>query len=152
MEFSQQDEYFMQRALQLANQAAMHNEVPVGAVVVFEDKIIGEGWNKPIGEQDCTCHAEIVALRAACDYMQNYRLPKTTLYVTLEPCLMCAGAIIYARLKRLVFGAYDLKSGVAGSVTDVFKIPQLNHIVLCEQGLLAKESSMLLKIFFKAKR
>ncbi len=142
----------MQRALQLARQAEAMGEVPVGAVVVFDGEVIGEGFNQPIGSDDPSAHAEIMALRAAGKCMQNYRLPGTTLYVTLEPCTMCAGAIIHARIERLVFAAADPRTGAAGSVYDVLADARHNHRVMVEGGLMAAESAVMLKAFFRARR
>jgi len=146
------DTYWMSRALELAQQAEAEGEVPVGAVIVRDDVILGEGWNRPIVSHDTTAHAEIQALRAACQQAQNYRLPKSTLYVTLEPCLMCAGAIVHARIDRLVFAAKEPKTGAAGSCFDVLNTPQLNHRVSCEHGILAEQSSTLLRNFFRIRR
>lgn len=146
------DEYWMRQALLLAKQAEQHGEVPVGAVIVLDDELIGAGWNQPIGQNDPTAHAEIVALRAACLHQQNYRLPGATMYVTLEPCVMCAGAIIHARIERVIFAAKEPKTGAAGSCFDLFNTPQLNHRVTCEQGLLAEESGEMLRAFFRSKR
>ncbi len=143
----------MQHALALAERAADHGEVPVGAVVVAEGRIIGEGWNQPIGRHDPTAHAEIVALRAAAQTLQNYRLPGTTLYVTLEPCPMCAGAIVHARVDRVVFATTDPRSGAAGSMFDLLPSDQrFNHYTQCEGGVLAEQSAMLLRDFFRARR
>lgn len=146
------DEKWMRHALALAAQAETLAEVPVGAVVVLNEEIIGEGFNRPIAQNDATAHAEINAIRSACQHQQNYRLPGATLYVTLEPCAMCAGAIIHARLARLVFAANEPKTGAAGSCCDLFKLPGLNHKVLCEGGVLAEQSSLLLRNFFRARR
>ena len=146
------DEYWMAHALYLAKKAQKYNEVPVGAVIVKDNKIIGEGWNQPIVSKDPTAHAEIQAIRMACLEQSNYRLPGTTLYISLEPCLMCAGAIIHARISRVLFAATEPKTGAAGSFFDVFNENKLNHTVKCEQGLLAEESSKILKQFFKARR
>ena len=142
----------MQRALELAHYAEEQGEVPVGAVVVFENKIIGEGWNQPISTNDPTAHAEIIALRNAAQHQNNYRLPGTTLYVTLEPCMMCASAMIHARIERLVFAASDPKTGAAGSQIDIFNLPFVNHKVTYEGGLLVKESQKRLKSFFQQRR
>ncbi len=143
----------MQHALALAERAADQGEVPVGAVVVAEGRIIGEGWNQPIGRHDPTAHAEIVALRAAAQTLQNYRLPGTTLYVTLEPCPMCAGAIVHARVDRVVFATTDPRSGAAGSMFDLLPSDQrFNHYTQCEGGVLAEQSAMLLRDFFRARR
>ena len=143
---------YMQRAIELARHAEAEGEVPVGALIVYDNEIIAEGWNTPITGNDPTAHAEIKALRAAADKIKNYRLLDTTLYVTLEPCVMCAGAIIHARVKRVVFGANDPKTGAAGSVFDVLNTDRLNHQVDILQGVLAEECSALLSEFFKAKR
>lgn len=149
---SDKDRQWMQRALELARHAEAEGEVPVGAVVVLNDRIIGEGWNQPISAQDSTAHAEIIALRQACQSQQNYRLPGAELFVTLEPCVMCAGALVHARINRLVFAAVEPKTGAAGSCLDVFSLPNLNHRVHCESGLLGEESSELLRAFFRARR
>ena len=141
----------MRRALELARHARDEGEVPVGAVVVCEDRIVGEGWNRPISAADATSHAEIEAIRAACRQLLNYRLAGATLYVTLEPCAMCIGAIFHARIARVVFGAADLKSGAAGSVIDLFQ-SRLNHHATVEGGLLAEKCGALLSEFFAAKR
>jgi len=146
------DEQFMQHALFLANKAEQEGEVPVGAVLVKDNEIIGEGWNHPISKHDPTAHAEIMALRDAAEKIGNYRLPDTTLYVTLEPCVMCAGAIIHARVKKVVFGARDPKTGAAGSVFDVLGTDKLNHKVEVESGVLEKECAEKLTAFFKARR
>ena len=146
------DEYWMAHALYLAKKAQKYNEVPVGAVIVKDNKIIGEGWNQPIASKDPTAHAEIQAIRMACLDQSNYRLPGTTLYISLEPCLMCAGAIIHARISRVLFAATEPKTGAAGSFFDIFNENKLNHNVEFEQGLLAEESSKILKQFFKARR
>lgn len=143
----------MRHALALAHQAQADGEVPVGAVVVADGEIIGEGWNRPIGSSDPTAHAEIVALRAAAAAIGNYRLPGSTLYVTLEPCPMCAGAIVHARVKRVVFAATDPRAGAAGSVFDLLPSDaRFNHYTCCEGGVLAEESSTLLKTFFRERR
>ncbi len=150
--FTKADERWMERALALAEDAKAAGEVPVGAVVVHEDGEIGAGFNQPISTADPSAHAEIVALRAAAKSLGNYRLPGTTLYVTLEPCPMCAGAIVQARVARVVFGASDDRWGAAGSVFDVLASPVLNHRPECAGGLLAARSADLLRDFFKAKR
>ena len=142
----------MRRALELAQRAADEGEVPVGAVVVKEGKIVGEGWNRPIAASDPTAHAEIQAMRAAGEKLDNYRLLDTTLYVTLEPCVMCTGAIIHARIGRVVFGADDPKTGAAGSAFDLLGSTQHNHQVTIERGVLADRCSELLRQFFKARR
>ncbi len=146
------DEHWMCYALTLAERAQQHNEVPVGAVIVQDNTLIGEGWNQPISSQDPTAHAEMEAIRAACLHTQNYRLPNTTLYTTLEPCLMCAGAIVHSRISRVVFAAFEPKTGAAGSCFDVFNEPRLNHRVECHHGIMAEHSSDLLRRFFKARR
>lgn len=142
----------MRQALLLAQQAEHNGEVPVGAVIVLNDQLIGSGWNQPISQNDPTAHAEVVALRAACLQQQNYRLPNSTMYITLEPCIMCAGAIVHARIERVVFAATEPKTGAAGSCFDIFNTNQLNHRVNCDQGVLAEESSKLLRDFFRSKR
>ncbi|MBT3504185.1 MAG: tRNA adenosine(34) deaminase TadA [Piscirickettsiaceae bacterium] len=147
-----EDQKWMHHALALAEKAQQQDEVPVGAVIVLNNTIIGEGWNQPISSNDATAHAEIQAIRAACLKSNNYRLPNTTLYVTLEPCLMCAGAIIHSRIARLVFAAKEPKTGAAGSGFDVLNNHRLNHHVECEHGVLAEQSSQLLRQFFKARR
>jgi tRNA(adenine34) deaminase len=147
-----QDVGFMARALELARTAQAAGEVPVGAVVVKDGVIVAEGWNCPIGANDPTAHAEMVALRAAGVALQSYRLTDTTLYVTLEPCPMCAGAMVHARVRRLVFGATDPRAGAAGSVFNVVQHPALNHRMDCTAGVLADECSALLRDFFVARR
>ena len=142
----------MRHALQLAAHAEQNGEVPVGAVLVRQDEMIAEGWNQPILSHDPTAHAEIIALREAARRLENYRLPDTTLYVTLEPCVMCAGAIIHARVNRVVYGAPDPKAGAAGSVFNTLLTDQFNHKVRCEGGVLQQECSDLLVRFFKARR
>lgn len=146
------DKHWMKRALDLARQAELDGEVPVGAVLVMDNEIIGEGSNSPISNHDPSAHAEIVALRAAGQHLQNYRLPGTTLYVTLEPCCMCAGAIIQARIERLVFAASDPKAGAAGSVFDLLHSDKLNHRLEIIGGVMAGESAELLQTFFKSRR
>lgn len=146
------DEYYMQQALALAEQAASEDEVPVGAIVVVEGEIIGRGYNQRESGRDATLHAEMIALREACAALSGWRLPAATLYVTLEPCPMCAGAMVNARVPRLVFGAYDPKAGASGSVLDITDCAQLNHRLLVTGGVLAKESAELLKGFFAKKR
>ena len=143
---------FMRAALALAREAAASDEVPVGAVVVLEGNIVGRGFNQPISRHDPTAHAEVMALRAAAAQLGNYRLPGATLYVTLEPCAMCAGAIMHARIDRVVFGARDPKTGAAGSVVDLFDEPRLNHHAVVEGGVLADECGALLSGFFAARR
>lgn len=142
----------MRHALALAQRAQQAGEVPVGAVLVQGTEIIGEGWNQPISAHDPSAHAEMVAMRAAGEKLRNYRLTDSTLYVTLEPCVMCAGAIIHARVERLVFGAADPKAGAVSSVYDVLSVPRLNHKVTCEGGILETECGELLREFFRARR
>lgn len=146
------DERWMRHALSLAEHAQTEDEVPVGAVLVLNDEIIGEGWNRPIGAHDPTAHAEIMALRAAGERVKNYRLTDSTLYVTLEPCIMCAGAIAHARVKRLVFGATDPRVGAVGSAFDVLSAECLNHRVEVTQGILAADCGDMLREFFRARR
>ena len=146
------DADFLRRALALATHAQKQNEVPVGAVVVLGGEVIGEGWNHPIAAHDPTAHAEIVALRAAAVGRQNYRLAASTLYVTLEPCAMCVGAAINARVARIVFGTWDQKAGACGSVFDLPREPRLAHRVDVFGGVLAEECGALLRRFFEARR
>jgi len=146
------DEAFMRRALELARQGQAEGEVPVGAVVVLDDRVIGEGWNRPIAARDPTAHAEIQALRAAAQAVGNYRLAGAQLYVTLEPCAMCVGAMFHSRIARVVFGARDPKTGSAGSVIDLFSETRLNHHATVVEGVLAEESGALLSAFFAARR
>jgi tRNA(adenine34) deaminase len=143
---------FMQRALELARRAEAAGEVPVGAVIVKDGAIVAEGWNQPIGACDPTAHAEIVALRAAGQALDTYRLTGTTLYVTLEPCAMCASAMVHARVQRLVFAATDPRAGAAGSVFNIVQHPALNHRIECTAGVMADECSALLRKFFVARR
>jgi tRNA(adenine34) deaminase len=147
-----EDEKWMQEALDRAICAKNSQEVPVGAVLVLDGKIMGEGWNNPIGLHDCTAHAEVNALRAGGLALGNYRLPGSTLYVTLEPCILCVGAILHARIQRLVFGAYDPKTGAVASVFQLLDAPGLNHRVFWRGGVRASESSLLLQAFFKERR
>lgn len=146
------DEYFMREALSLARAAECLGEVPVGALVVRDGVIVGRGFNSPIGESDPTAHAEIAALRDAGRNLENYRLPGCELFVTLEPCAMCAGAILHARLTRVVYGARDYKTGVHGSVVDLFAVERLNHHTEVLGGVLAEECGQLLSDFFAARR
>jgi tRNA(adenine34) deaminase len=149
----QDDRAYMEHALLLAQRAMAKGEVPVGAVVVIEGRIVGEGWNRPIATRDPTAHAEIMALRDAALRIDNYRLIESTLYVTLEPCIMCAGAIVHARVKRVVYGAKDPKGGAAGSVFNLLPSDhRFNHRVEVEGGLMQHESSELLKTFFRQRR
>lgn len=147
-----QDEYFMQQALDLARNAARMGEVPVGAVVVLDGTVVGQGFNQPITRHDPSAHAEIMALRDAGKRIANYRLPECTLYVTLEPCAMCAGAIMHARIKRLVYGAADPKTGAAGSVIDLFQESRLNHHTAVRGGVLAEACGTLVSDFFRRRR
>jgi tRNA(adenine34) deaminase len=146
------DQEFMRRALALAERAEDEGEVPVGALVVLDSRVVGEGWNRPIVSADPTAHAEIVALREAAARVGNYRLPGATLYVTLEPCPMCAGAMVHARIARVVFGAADERSGAAGSVFDILNSSSLNHQARIEGGVLADECAAKLREFFRARR
>ena len=146
------DEDYMRAALEQARQAGACDEVPVGAVVVLDGEIVGRGFNQPIGRHDPTAHAEIMALRDAATRLGNYRLPGCALYVTLEPCVMCSGAIMHARIARVVYGARDPKTGVAGSVLDLFAEPRLNHHATIEGGLLADDCGRMLSSFFGARR
>jgi tRNA(adenine34) deaminase len=151
--FDEADIAFMRRALELAAHARdAHEEVPVGAVLVREDSIIGEGWNRSISGNDASAHAEIAALRDAGTREGNYRLPGSTLYVTLEPCVMCAGAIVHARVARVVYAATDPKTGAAGSVFDILLSPLHNHRVAVTGGLLSEEASAMLRAFFRERR
>ena len=153
MFWSLSDVQWMQKALRLARQGADVGEVPVGAVLVHDQQIIGQGFNQPIGGHDATAHAEIVALREACQRLQNYRLPlQTTLYVTLEPCTMCIGALIHARVDRLVYAASEPRAGMVGSQMDLSMQPFYNHNIRVYKGLCGEMSSQLLKRFFRERR
>jgi tRNA(adenine34) deaminase len=143
---------FMQRALRLAQRAADEGEVPVGALLVLDDAIIGEGWNQPIASHDPTAHAEIVAMRAGALALQNYRLGAATLYATLEPCVMCMGAVLNARISRVVFGAWDAKAGACGSVVDLPREPRLAHQLDVFGGVCSEEAASLLRQFFESRR
>ena len=143
---------WMRYALGLAGRAGERDEVPVGAIIVQDDEVIGEGWNRPISSNDPTAHAEIVALRAAAQALGNYRLGGATLYVTLEPCLMCAGAMIHARIERLVFGASDPRRGAVNSTGHVFETQGLNHHVQHEGGVMSEQCSRRLQAFFQERR
>lgn len=143
---------WMQQALSRAEAAAARDEVPVGAIVVHDGRIIGDGGNRPILDHDPTAHAEIVALRAAARTVGNYRLVGASLYVTLEPCVMCVGAMMHARIARVVYGAPDPKTGACGSVVDLFAEPRLNHHASVIGGVMAAESAALLRRFFAARR
>lgn len=148
----QDDEYWMQAALKLADRAAELGEVPVGALVVLDNQIIGEGWNQPISGADPTAHAEIMALRQAASYLNNYRLPGACLYVTLEPCTMCAGAMVHSRIKRLVFGAAEPKAGAIISRQQCLDQPWLNHVVSWTGGVLGDVCGQRLSVFFQKRR
>lgn len=150
--FDSRDEYWMKQAILLAESAKQAGEVPVGAVVVLNDAIIAEGYNRPISTRDPTAHAEIVALRTAAEKMGNYRLLNTTLYVTLEPCVMCAGAMVHARVKRLVYGAADPRAGAIVTMSSVVDLPFLNHRIEHAGGVLAGQCSELLSSFFRERR
>lgn len=153
MFWSLSDVQWMQKALRLASQGAKLGEVPVGAVLVHDQQIIGQGFNQPIGGHDATAHAEIVALREACQRLQNYRLPlQTTLYVTLEPCTMCIGALIHARVDRLVYAASEPRAGMVGSQMDLSMQSFYNHNIRVYKGLCGEMSSQLLKRFFRERR
>ncbi|WP_102795973.1 tRNA adenosine(34) deaminase TadA [Bowmanella denitrificans] len=143
---------WMSRALELAKQAWQENEIPVGAILVRNDQIVGQGWNRPIGSHDPSAHAEMLAVRQAGQAIGNYRLLDTTLYVTLEPCPMCAGLLVHSRIQRLVFGAADLKTGACGSVMDLVRHPGLNHQLEVTGGVLAEPCGALLSDFFKWRR
>ncbi len=143
---------FMRLALEQARLACAAGEVPVGAVLVFDDRVIATGANGPIGRRDPTAHAEIEALRAGAQALGNYRLMGSELYVTLEPCLMCAGALVHARVSRVIFGAWDVKFGAAGSLIDAFRLPGVNHRVDAFGGVLLPECNRLLSDFFERQR
>src|ERR1700722_4037501 len=146
------DADYMRLCLALAEQAQQHDEVPVGAVLVLGERVIGEGSNRPIATHDPTAHAEIEALRAGGKALGSYRLTDTTLYVTLEPCAMCAAAIVHARVRRVVFGAWDPRAGAAGSVVDIFRLPGLNHRVDVFGAVLSEECGAQLQRFFAQRR
>ena len=146
------DEEWMQYAMTLALKAQDEGEVPVGAVLVLDNRVIGEGWNRSIGHHDPTAHAEIMALRLGGCAVQNYRLIDATLYVTLEPCVMCAGAMIHSRIRRVVYGAADAKTGAAGSLLDVLRHPGMNHQIEITSGVLAQACSEQLSAFFRYRR
>jgi len=152
MSWAETDIEFMRAALAEAEKASASDEIPVGAVVVLSGEIIGSGFNRTISDCDPSGHAEILALRQAAINQNNHRLVGTTLYVTLEPCVMCVGAMIQARVQRLVFGAYDLKAGAVGSVLDLNEFKELNHRIEINGGLRQAECSSILKEFFEAKR
>lgn len=151
-EQEQLDFQFMQRAYELAQQAERFDEIPVGAVIVYQGKIIGEGFNQSIMLNDPSSHAEMNAIRQAGTKLNNYRLLDCTLYVTLEPCPMCAGLLVHSRIKRLVFASQDLKTGAAGSALNLVDNPQLNHQIEVTSGILTVECSQLLSNFFKRRR
>jgi tRNA(adenine34) deaminase len=146
------DEAFMREALELARQAGAAGEVPVGAVVIQDGTVIGRGFNQPVGSSDPTAHAEVEALRRAAGHLRNYRLSGCDLYVTLEPCAMCAGAIMHARIRRLVYGARDPKTGACGGVTDLFADGRLNHHTTVSGGVLEEACGILLREFFAMRR
>jgi tRNA(adenine34) deaminase len=146
------DEQFMENALAIAYDATRQNEVPIGAIVVQESRIIAGANNRTVRDQDATAHAELLAIREACAELDRWRLDDCTLYVTLEPCAMCAGAIVLSRMKRVVFGAWDDKAGMAGSVGDLLRHPRLNHRPEVQGGLLADECAEMLSGFFEARR
>lgn len=146
------DIFWMRHAMALAGRAEAEGEVPVGAVLVLADQVVGEGWNRSIGRHDPTAHAEIMALRQGGAVLGNYRLLDTTLYVTLEPCVMCAGAMIHSRIGRLVFGARDEKTGAVGSLCDILRHPGMNHQITITPDILAQECASQLSAFFRARR
>ena len=150
--FTPADERAMRLALDQALNAALVGEVPVGAVILRDGQLIATGYNRPITTHDPTAHAEMVALRHAAELLENYRLPDCELFVTLEPCAMCAMALMHARFKRVVFGAFDPKTGAAGSVFDLLASPALNHRVEVSEGVLADEASRMLTNYFRRKR
>lgn len=151
-QFTAQDEAFMRLAMQKAALAEENGEVPVGAVLVKDGEVIAEGWNSVIGHHDATAHAEMVAIRQAGLKLENYRLLDTTLYVTLEPCPMCAGALLHSRVGRIVFGAFDLKAGAAGTVLNLFESQASYHYAQVAGGLLEEECRHQLQAFFKRRR
>lgn len=142
----------MRRALELARRAELDGEVPVGALLILGEEVIGEGWNRPIADNDPTAHAEILALRAGAQRLRNYRLERATLYATLEPCAMCLGAALNARVARVVFGAWDQKAGACGSVIDLTRQPKLAHRIDVFGGVCSEESTAMLREFFEARR
>jgi len=146
------DQQYMRIAIEQAQLAAQSGEVPVGAVLVRDGQVISKAFNKPIANQDPSAHAEILALREAALSEENYRIPGTTLYVTLEPCAMCSGAMLHARVSRVVYGAPDPKTGAAGSVLDLFASKQINHQTSVEGGVMSEECGQLLREFFKGRR
>lgn len=146
------DHKFMARALQLAQQAEAAGEVPVGAVLVKDGQIIAEGWNQPIGMNDPSAHAEMLAIRTAAQHLANYRLLDTTLYVTLEPCAMCAATMVHARVRRLVYAATDPRAGAAGTIFNITQHSALNHRLAVTSGVMAEECAAMLRNFFQARR
>ena len=146
------DIYFMQQALKCAQKAYEKDEVPVGAVIVKDNKIISKGYNKSITSKDTTAHAEIIAIRKACKKLNNYRLNDCSIYVTIEPCSMCAGALIHARIKNIYFGAKDIKTGACGSIFNIANSNKLNHNINIFGGLLEQDCAKIIKQFFKNKR
>jgi tRNA(adenine34) deaminase len=146
------DRQYMRLAIEQAQLAAQAGEVPVGAVLVRDDQVISKAFNKPIANHDPSAHAEILALRAAALAEENYRIPGSTLYVTLEPCAMCSGAMLHARIDRVVYGAPDPKTGAAGSVLNLFSSKQINHQTTIEGGIMSEECGQLLRDFFKGRR
>ena len=148
----ERDNFFMSRALELALEAQSAGEVPVGAVIVKDGVIVGEGWNRPISTRDPSAHAEMIAMRAAARALDNYRLLETSLYVTLEPCAMCSGAMVHARVKRLVYAATDPRAGAAGSLFNIVQHAALNHRVEISTGVMSEECSGLLRSFFASRR
>jgi tRNA(adenine34) deaminase len=149
---SSQDQYWMHYALGLAAKAAAQNEIPVGAVLVKNNSLIAQGWNQSIMLNDPSAHAEMQAIRQAGQVLENYRMLDSTLYVTLEPCIMCAGLLVHSRIHRLVFGAYDPKTGAVGSTMNLLADPGLNHQVLAEGGVLGKDCGEVLSAFFRQRR
>jgi len=150
--FSESDRHWMDRALQLAARAEEEGEVPVGAVLVRKEDVLGEGWNRPIKLNDPSAHAEILAMREAGQSEENYRLPGSTLYVTLEPCPMCVGAMLHARIERLVYAATDPKTGALGGAFSLPEAHAHNHVLQIEGGLMAEEASEMLRAFFRKRR
>ena len=146
------DTYWMGKALELAHKAEQAGEVPVGAVIVKDNQLISEGWNQPISSHDATSHAEIMAMREAGIKLNNYRLIDTTMYVTLEPCSMCVGAMIHARVSKVVYGAAEPRTGALGGAFNLLEANQHNHLFDVESGVMAEESSVLLQKFFKSRR
>jgi tRNA(adenine34) deaminase len=147
-----QDQQFMRRALELAEKAALENEVPVGAIVVIDNEIVGEGSNRPIGSCDPSAHAEVMAIRNAAENVRNYRLPGATLYVTIEPCTMCVGAMVHARIDRIVFGAKEPKAGAVVSQNNLLEHSAMNTEISYSEGVLAEECSLVMSNFFARRR